>query len=308
MPFDAIPTLPSADAWASLMEEASASTIFHSAAWISPLKALTTVVVDGHTVVAGICAPIGLDEQNRPPMMPYAGPLLTDEALAKGPDYQRRVHRVLSEWIRAHYPHLRFCTSPWAPLHPCWVTAGFRFTLMYTHELDIEDPATLQARFAPTLRSNLRRVERDGFTVTSTGSLAHALALARSNFTRIGQVPWYDETYLTQCLHSAISLSQARVFETLDPTGIPRAGVVIVWDSRRAYYLIGGLDRDHAHRGSLALALRAAMEFVREANGLTRFDLEGSNQPAIAAAFARYGGEAKAYYYVQHQEGNVFDG
>jgi lipid II:glycine glycyltransferase (peptidoglycan interpeptide bridge formation enzyme) len=72
------------------------------------------------------------------------------------------------------------------------------------------------------------------------------------------------------------------------------AGVYVVWDARKMYYLIGGMDPAHKTTGAMSLLIWEALQMAADM-GL-QLDLEGSMQQSIARFFAGFGAKAQAYH------------
>lgn len=301
------PVAPMASVWTELIERTPSATFFHSGLWISPETARTLSVRNGGDVVAGLVLPKRPPGEGKQHMIPYSGPLLDGVLLTRCRALSQRVSRALAEWILQWAREAAFCTSPWASPLARWLPLGFRATLLCTRVLDLRHRAGMDATFSRVLAANLRAAERAGLRADLAGSLDRALQLARDNFVRLGGTPWYDEGEVERRLRDALRRSAARVVEVFDDEGYSRAAVVIVWDRRRAYYVLGGLDRGRPHRGALSSALRRAMCFVRDELGLPELDLEGSNVPNIAAYFEHFGGMWQPYYRVKFEGGNVFN-
>ncbi len=75
-------------------------------------------------------------------------------------------------------------------------------------------------------------------------------------------------------------------------------GPIIVWDDRRAYYLVGGYDDAADSANATALAMWSAVRFTSEVLHLPVFDFEGSMVPAVERFFRKFGGALLPTYTV----------
>lgn len=76
---------------------------------------------------------------------------------------------------------------------------------------------------------------------------------------------------------------------------VPLAATFVVFDNRKAYYLLGGYDPKHKHQGAGALAVTESIKKSIEL-GLEIFDFEGSMLPEVEKYFRGFGGEMTPYF------------
>ncbi|MCL5071056.1 MAG: GNAT family N-acetyltransferase, partial [Actinobacteria bacterium] len=91
---------------------------------------------------------------------------------------------------------------------------------------------------------------------------------------------------------------RCRAFVTRNAQGEAIAGVYIIWDEKRCYYLLGGYDPEQSHHGGSALAMWEAIRFTKNELGLDEFDFEGSMVPQIEQFFRKFGSRLTPYYTV----------
>jgi hypothetical protein len=219
----------------------------------------------------------------------------------------RAVHEALATYVANEAPGCIFCTSPWGNTLEAWVTAGFRLTLLYTRVVNIADLTAAHGGFAGTLRRNLQAATRTGITVRREPARGALKALVVSTFIRQGRNPWFDVARAADRVDALARIGRGGAFVARDDNGNALAGAGVVWDHRRAYYVLGGRSGSHGHRGAMSLALWHAMRFVHDAVGLSEFDLEGSERPGISAFFDQFGGKARAYFHVSFGGGSIWD-
>lgn len=82
-------------------------------------------------------------------------------------------------------------------------------------------------------------------------------------------------------------------------------GVFIVWDSKRAYYLLGGYDHQNSHHGATALAMWRAIQYTSNELELSEFDFKGSMIKSVKKFFRQFGGELTPCYRVTKYSGLV---
>ena len=71
-------------------------------------------------------------------------------------------------------------------------------------------------------------------------------------------------------------------------------GCVLAYDTKRAYYIMGGVDRSNNY--GMSFLLWEAMLYTKNELKLNSFDFEGSMIPSIEKYFRKFGGELTPYY------------
>ena len=83
--------------------------------------------------------------------------------------------------------------------------------------------------------------------------------------------------------------------------GDPLGAVWIVWDNKRAYYLLGGYDHSAGSNNAVALAMWRAIQFAAVDLMLPEFDFEGSVIPAVERFFRKFGATLTPYYAIRYR-------
>lgn len=74
----------------------------------------------------------------------------------------------------------------------------------------------------------------------------------------------------------------------------PIGGCVLAYDTKRVYYIMGGVDR--STNFGMSYLLWEAMLYSKNTLALNTFDFEGSMIPSIEKYFRKFGGELTPYY------------
>jgi predicted dehydrogenase len=284
--------------WDAFVADAPGGTVFHGSGWsgASQRRFLRLGVKDDRGLLAGLVIEDPADDGFRS-LAPYSGPMVRADAADASDGLLTRLASALAERLRA----CMFITSPWAPsLRPFVCSGDFRARLLYSAVVNITDLDTTFASFSSALRGNIRAATRSLLVDDGDGGTAEVLDLVTRTFQRQGRAVWFDSAEAASCLDNLVRRGRARMFLARDGAGAAVGGVAVAWDERRAYYVAGGYDVRHAHRGATSLALWHAMQFVRRI-GLHTFDLEGSHIPAIEQFFRQFGATWLPYSVVKRE-------
>jgi hypothetical protein len=291
------------EAWDELVNSAAEGTVFHSTAWLnaSPHDFIKLGLFLKQRLIAG--AVLQVDERGQGTLgtlTPYLGLLFSasvkpDELQA---DWRTRAASTLAEAIQCAVVEAKFFISPWCERVQPFLVRNFQAQLFYTMVVPTFDLEQTWGNFTPVLRRNIRAAQRVGLVTQRSADPNTVIKLACASFARQGKEVWFSLEEVESCLRRLATLGQAAFFVTYSADGLPIAAVAICWDHHRSYYILGGHDHLHAHRGGMSLTLWQALQFTCEEVGLAEMDLEGSHIASIARFFGQFGGHWLPFYLV----------
>ncbi|MFQ5650801.1 MAG: GNAT family N-acetyltransferase [bacterium] len=198
-------------------------------------------------------------------------------------------HRLFEELIqklpKCHYTSFRLhpTVSNWLPFH--W--HGFQQTTRYTYLLpDISQPDTIWQEMRSNIRREIRKA-RNRVTVTHDSDVELLIDLQQKTFNRQGQKHAIEPAVI-RAIHAACSQrDQGKLFFAKDDSGKTHSGLLLVWDDRTAYYLIGGSDPELRTSGAHSLLMWEAIQFA--STKVKEFNFEGSMLRSIERFFRGFG-------------------
>jgi len=282
--------------WNTFVTETPQGTIFHRSEWLSALtKNLSILVCRGKSgqIVGGI--PL-VERKNGwyrvfspPALAPYAGLVLSEprsnKLVARYAEQKEKAVTLLEaipQLARVSFP-LHISNTDAQPLQ--WL--GYSVTLAHTYCIDASRSVEEVWENLET-RSPIRKAEKAGIVVKTTDDIGELLPLLAMTFDRQGKSLPNDESYYRRLWKAACELGSGRIYMAYGPDGAPHAGLMIVWDPRSSYYLLGGGDPDK--RNSCAGVL-AVWEAIKDSlNEGRTFNFEGSTLPGVELYFRGWGG------------------
>ena len=153
-------------------------------------------------------------------------------------------------------------------------------------------------------RRNIISAEKAGIQVEIGAGLDSILRLREMSFERQDLTPLYEQVAHTieRALRSA---DRCLAFLARNKEDKPVGGVWIVWDEKRAYYLLGGYDHAAKSNNAVALAMWRAIQYTAVNLRLTEFDFEGSVIPPVERFFRKFGGTLTPSYRVRYRRPSV---
>lgn len=290
--------------WDELVSLSERGALFHSTTWLkaSGEKVVIYGCFRGNELVAGLpfvqstracvvkCA-------EHPPLTPYLGILFRESAgkYVSTISAKKKFSAALAKRLKENFQVIRFGFSPGpADLQP-FIWEGFSCSVKYTYILNLDDLERVWEGMDEKRRNDIRRAEKDGIYVEDDAGFGEIFTLVEKTFQRQrmklrfrAAAFRYNELLQRQ--------GKCRSFLARDKNGVPLAGVHIVWDWNRSYYLLGGYDLERRHHGASALAIWRAIRFTKNELGLREFDFEGSMIPQVEQFFRKFGGRLTPYY------------
>ena len=234
----------------------------------------------------------GFSAATPPPYTPLQGPWLRE--VEGGAAHRLNAQTEALDELVAALPSLdliRLGLSPELPTFLPFVWRGFTAQPRVTYRLDdLRDLDAVWAGFRQNLRRQVRSAERR--LGVRDGDAEALIAAAAATFARQGlALPHADPL---RRLDAALAARGARrILLAEDAGGRLHAALLVVWDSHRAYYLIGGQTDIGRGEGGASLLMWHA---IRHAAQVSRgFDFEGSMIPSIERFFRSFGARQVPY-------------
>ena len=288
--------------WDTFVAESPQGTIFHTSWWLdcSGHRFELFGLFKNGKLVAGL--PIVYwrwrfwDMITQPPFTPYQGLMFapTEGKYVTQLSMHKKLAEALIDAIKNRASVINICCH-WTinDMQPFrW--AGFEPQVHYTYLLDLQNYSAIWPNMDSTKRNNIRRSKDEGITVAEGFNIPELIRLSKDTFDRQSMnVNWdmLPKTYQYELNKRGLG----RTFIAYTPAREAIAGLLLVWDNRCAYYLMGGYKQEAAHRGAMSLAFWQAINYAHTI-GLQTFDFEGSDVPQIERFFRKFGARLTPYY------------
>ena len=291
-----------ADDWDALVKRSAQGTLFHRPFWFASIG--KSAGHYGYYRGGQLCAgcTVGLVAEGsagHPLLTPYLGPVLppaSGKYVTTLSDH-KDIIGLFAERLRQDFAHVVLRLAPeFVDLQP-FLWAGYTAGVRYTYRLQLDDEAGLLSRMDSKRRNDLKRAEREGVQVESGVSLMDVLPQAENTFRRKGAALNFRAE--AERLSSACAAAgNGRGFLARGKNGAVIGAAWIVWDEKRAYYLVGGYDESAQSGPAAALALWHAILYTTRELKLPEFDFEGSMIPPVERFFRKFGGALVPTYTV----------
>lgn len=250
---------------------------------------------------------LGFRLLEQPALTPSLGLTLlgsTQNNWKPSPSAEKNLYREIIQQLPS-YDHFCLNFSPqitnWLPFH--W--AGFTQTTRYTYVLnDLSDIDALWKSFHSTTRREIRKAEnRFGVHVKEDATVEEFIRLNQMIFKRQAMHCPYSDAYVHRLDSACVKHSARRIFIAEDEHGKQHAGVYVVWDSQKAYYLMGGGDPHLRTSGATSLCMWKAIQFAATVS--KTFDFEGSMLEPVEHFFRSFSPTQTPYFQVSRTPSKI---
>ncbi len=225
------------------------------------------------------------------PLSPHCGLTFREYAgnTEKCNSWRKRVMTAIAGYVGQNRWGVASLTFPdWVGDFQPFVWRGFKVVVRYTYQITLGGRAdeALLAEMSSNRRNEIRNGHKKGLRAALCSDAQVIESLVEKSLSRQG---------VASALQNAHSLLTA--FATPDNSFAyvtykeerPVAVCFCMYDARRAYYLLGGVDDEHGVSSAAPLAVFGCIRHARE-KGLELFDFEGSMVPGIEQYFRSFGG------------------
>jgi hypothetical protein len=205
-----------------------------------------------------------------------------------------RAHEALFGYLeKLKVDYLNYGISP-ESTSKCCIGASKFLRKSRTYQLDLnltEDE--LKANLLTDKKRNIKKAQKDNLRVAFESNSETLINLIKCTYNRQNK----ENEWLIVAKELIDNYKNS--FQVVCYKGdVPLAGVFVVYDSEKAYYIFGGFDDKQKNHSAGPYAMWNAILRAKEL-GLNIFDFEGSEIPQIEKYFQRFGSLKKDYYRIE---------
>ena len=165
--------------------------------------------------------------------------------------------------------------------------SGYRHTTGYTYRIEeLKDLDWVWGEFTNERRNVIRRAQKL-VTVRDDLPIDSLYDLLTKTWARQGAGPSVTQALVRRVQAAAQVRNASRLLFAEDAQGRLHAAVWLVWDSRSAYYVLGGGDPEFKASGAYSLLVWEAVRTAASVSSM--FDFAGSSNQAIEHFFRTFG-------------------
>jgi len=284
--------------------------VFTSIKWIKIFNFLNTKIFGiynkNNELIGGFVlwkkSYLGLTIYRNPPLTPYIFWIKPPESnkLVTIQTYYKNILETLAKFFGKKLKNIIYVSFPPTIIDfQPFLWKGFKASPRYTYCLELKySTDTLKSFMSPERRNDIKKAIKDKLycvPINNKDRKKTALELILKTFKR--QNKKIDIRIFENVIFEFLNTETGFGFITYNKNEEPLATSICVYDSKTAYYILGGYDNDNKHHGAGALALWNCIIEAKKKN-LKIFDFEGSMIPNIEKYFRGFGGKLTPYFSV----------
>lgn len=242
---------------------------------------------------AGIWKAIGMPE-----LTPFSGIWVNYPSGQSGNDRISLEKKIFQKIIEQLPPHDKFFMrlnheiTNWLPFY--W--KGYQETTCYTYVLNnLSNLDLIYEGFKDHIKEHINKA-KPLISVSPSDDLEQLYKLCTKSYDRQHLKAPFTLGLVKKIHTAAKEKGCAKILLATDMEGKAHAGTLIVWDSERTYYLLGGVDPEFRSSGANSLLMWEAIRFASTVS--KKFDFEGSMVEGVEQFFRGFGPVQRPYFLI----------
>ena len=291
-----------------LVDMSSEGTIFHKTWWLNTFKNYYKNsydvdfygVFENDNLIAAMPIPMhnkfGIKYLYLPKLTPYSGSFFMTKSVQKK-DREISWKKEINEYFAEIFKKKGICLYysfgyNYVDLQPFkWL--DFDIGVDYTYVLKLDELNKVWENLNKTRKHDITKCFKENYII-KFGEIERYIELNKQTMKRQNHAI-LDEKLLMSIFCECKNYNSGEVF-TVYNNNEAAAALFLVWDSKRSYYLGGGIKGNS--QGMMSLLLWEAIKYTKEKLNLNEFDFEGSDVKSIESYFRKFGGNIKPILYI----------
>lgn len=238
-----------------------------------------------------------------PPLTPYMGPFIDFPNDMKYTHRLSKEHTILKEIID-QLPNFKYFNQRFHPGFTNWLPFywnEYQQTTRYTYLLpDINDLSNVYGNFKNNVKRNIKKAEKS----------FHVRELKEDEIEKFYRIikknrkPNFNFDVLQNLVKACEKRNCGKTIAAFDDNNVLYASIFLVWDTKKAYYILGARNPELNTNQAMSLILWSGIQIVSQK--VKAFDFEGSMIEPIERYFRTYGAMQKRYMQVYKVRNKFF--
>ena len=246
--------------WDNFVDKSRFGTLFHTSYWntIYSSKIKIIVALQDDKIVGGVCLNVSSSEVSHPILTPYNAPLAYSNKSNNSSKIteERKILNYIINYLKNDLDYILFNTHPDQKDILPFIWKKFKNNFKCTYQ--IEKSPNIVDNFSQRIRRNLRKSESSEHSFHINKNVGRCVKILS-----IASLPQFSEDIrkikILKLVENSLSKGYGKLFSIENRENIVLASALIVYDSKRAYYILGGHSREIKDNSALTACLYKSM-------------------------------------------------
>lgn len=291
--------------WDTFVESSAQGTIFCTTTWLKIYQAPFKLYgyYSGDKLIGGLSVfeqgSSCLSGGPRTPLTPFQGIIVYDIPGAKYANiiaFHDEVTTTLIETLEQTYTDIEVANHfSCIDIRP-FIWAGYNQSVRYTYIVDLSNMDRLWGEMEKDTRYEINKARRSEIIVKKQSDVTVFDKLYTLTFERKGLERPVSTDFICRLYSALKDKERVAIYVAEGKDGTPSATVFVMWDTKRAYYILGASNPEKIGDGASSLTLWTAFEDL--SSRFKEIDLVGANDYNIALFKRGFGGKLIPYFLV----------
>lgn len=295
-------------AWDKFIEDSGQGTLFSASSWMEVLssypggKSRLMGIFSSGQLVSGIL----LYERKKaffrvmayPPLTPFTTPVFKDSQtsrFSKIESSQKKIIQCLDSYLRKNYSYIAMQLAPSIRDTRPFSWLGWRASVHYTYEVDLSNMAELWKKIDKDAKYEINKAKGSDIKIAEGEDIDKLLALYEKTFLKQNAKPPLNKGFIRKAFKILKVKNQCRLYFATEKNN-EISGAMVVWDNKRAYYLLAASEPDTKTGANYLLLWHIIEDMSKKFSSM---DLVGANIPNIIKFKREFATDLVHYFVVE---------
>ncbi len=288
------------DIWNRFVEDSKQGNFFSTSLWMYVLNkypdgnAKLLGVFNSNELVSGVL----LYERKKALLNIMAYPPLTPftSILFKHIMPQKKIIESFCNYLNKRYNFIALQLDPSIKDIRPFLWKGWKPVVNYTYEIDISDTILLWEKIDKDAKYEINKAKKNNVKIIEGDNIEKFLNLYEKTFLKQGLRTPLNKDFIKEMFEILSKDNKARLYYAKTSEGHIISGSIVVWDSKRAYYLLSASEPGENIGANYFLLWHIITDMSKL---LDKIDLVGANIPSVARFKRKIATRLVPYYTVE---------
>lgn len=301
--------------WDKFVEESKQGTLFSTSLWMEILnkypdgKAKIIGIFSSNQLVSGIL----LYERKKaflkimayPPLTPFT-PIVFKEAstsrFSKIESSQKKIIQLITDYLSRNYSYIALQLEPSIKDTRPFLWLRWKTSVHYTYEIDLSNINELWKEIDKDAKYEIDKAKNSHIEIKEGNDIDKFLILYEKTFTKQNTKPPLNADFIKEMFRILKNKNKCKLYYASTSQNEVLSGALIVWDNKKAYYLLAASEPNIKLGANYLLLWRIIEDISKK---FSYMDLVGANIPNIIK-FKREFATNLVHYFVVEKYSSFF--